>query len=198
MFLTLLITFFCCLGGSENTSTLRGETYVVNIPKGWEPGTSEKMAGKPFRRKIAGYDVTTTSRINPDRKVDCSIEISEYIKCKDYSSIQKKDSVRYATSELFASMKWHKGDNVSHQYYVDLIGKPHRHLETGEEMVLRERVWYKAGNDNIYVIRFGTTSIDTWKIWLPKIEKLVATLQEVDKEIRRSEKKEGNGSNDLI
>ena len=71
-------------------------------------------------------------------------------------------------------------------------------METGEEMVLRERVWYKAGNDNIYVIRFGTTSIDTWKIWLPKIEKLVATLQEVDKEIRRSEKKEGNGSNYLI
>ena len=42
------------------------------------------------------------------------------------------------------------------------------------------------------------THLYLWKIWLTKIEKLVATLQEVDKEIRRSEKKEGNGSNDLI
>lgn len=180
MVLAILFALICWMGEDENISVVHGETYVMNVPEGWKPGTSETMAGKPFRRKIAGYDVSTTSRINPEKNADCSIEISEYIKCKDCSLIQKRDSVMHVTSELLASMKWHRGNNISYQSYVDLIGKPHRHLETGKEMILRERVWYKAGKNNVYVIRFSTTSTDTWENCLLKMERLVATLQELD------------------
>ena len=77
-------------------------------------------------------------------------------------------------------MKWHRGNNISYQCYVDLIGKPHRHLETGKDMILRERVWYKTGESNVYVIKFSTTSTETWENWLLKMEKLVVTLKEVD------------------
>ena len=178
MFLTMFLALISWFGNGEETSVLRGETYVMNVPKGWEASTGEKMAGKPFRRKIAGYEVLTTTRIHPEKATDCSIEISEYLKCSDCSSIRRKDSLMLLSSGLIADMSWHMENDVTPGNYVDLIGKPHRHLETGKEMVVRERVWYKAGKDNVYVIKFGTTSVQTWTHWLPKMEKLVATLRE--------------------
>ena len=54
MFLTIFLALISWFGNGEETSVLRGETYVMNVPKGWEASTGEKMAGKPFRRKIAG------------------------------------------------------------------------------------------------------------------------------------------------
>ena len=38
------------------------------------------------------------------------------------------------SSGLIADMSWHMENDVTPGNYVDLIGKPHRHLETGKEI----------------------------------------------------------------
>ena len=178
MFTIAMIMMFCLFGGDKNDTILYGETYSISMIKGWELGTTEKMMGKPARRKIAGYDASITLRTHPDKNVDCSIEITEYLKCLDYLSIQKRDSARFASLELYESAKWNKRKELGCECYVDLVSVPQQHIETGEITVLRERVWYKAGRNNVYVIRLQTTSADSWRTYLPEIEKIVPSLKE--------------------
>lgn len=106
--IAMMIMLFLFNGGKDD-AVICGETYKIKMMKGWEPGTTEKMMGKPAHRKIAGYDAFITSRIHPDKNAECSIEITEYIKCRDYLAIQKRDSVTHASSGLYESTKWNKG-----------------------------------------------------------------------------------------
>lgn len=173
-----MIIMLFLFNGDKNDVVICGETYKINMMKGWESGTTEKMMGKPARRKIAGYDASIISRFHPDRKADCSIEITEYIKCRDYLAIQKRDSMIHASSGLCESIKWYKRKELGCECYVDLISSPQEHIETGEITVLRERAWYRAGRNNVYVIKFQTTSVDSWRTYLPEMEKIVASLKE--------------------
>lgn len=177
MLLVIAFLFFCSL--LETDTVVRGKTYEMNIPEGWELGTSEKMMGKPAHRMLAGHEVYITCRINPDRESECSIEISEYLRCSDWSLIQKYDSVALEKSPIINNTKWISKNKGSIKCIVDIVGKPHRHIETGEELILCERKWYMAGKNNVYTVTFSTTSSASWIEWLPKIELYVNSLKEI-------------------
>ena len=170
----LLIVFIGFSLQQDNFYKLNGDTYTMNMFIDWEPSTTEKLMGKKYERKMRGYDVTWTSRINMSE--DCSIEIQEYKKCRDYSLICSEDSLIYAQSDIFASVTWGY-DDVSYRT-VELVGVPHRHSETGKLDILREKKWYKRGKNNLYVISFGSTDEQTYLKWLPKIKRLINSLKE--------------------
>lgn len=70
---------------------LKGDTYTMKIFDGWVPSTTEKIEGKIGRRKIGRYNVTYTSRINI--KESCSVEVLEYLNCKNGISVLQRDSL---------------------------------------------------------------------------------------------------------
>lgn len=158
----------------------RGETYTMNSLEGWEPATSERIAGRPSSRKLYGFEATISSRISNDRD-GSSLQIIELIGCKDYKQIQHTDSVNHSKSDLVESVVWNYSDNEPWQSVVEIVHKPIKHPETGQESVLMRKEWYIAGVNNVYVVSYANDNKITWYKWLPKIEKLLYTLNEANR-----------------
>lgn len=85
---------------------LKGDTYTMKIFDGWVPSTTEKIEGKIGRRKIGRYNVTYTSRINI--KESCSVEVLEYLNCKNGISVLQRDSLIYKESKKYRTIVWKK------------------------------------------------------------------------------------------
>ena len=153
---------------------MKGDTYTMKIFDGWVPGTSERLAGKIARRKINGYDATYTSRIN--MKESCSIDVLEYLKCKNGASVLRKDSLMYATSNRYSHISWK--DDHSSLGNVELRTVPHKHPETGKLESEIHKTWYIQGKKSLYVITFSADDEKVYHKWLSKVKDLITTLKE--------------------
>lgn len=99
-YLFLLVVIFCTCVSAQKVSyvTLWGDTYVMNMIKGWELSTGEKLYKKPARRTVRGYEATQITRIRPKNSIKdmgASISIMEFKECRSYKLIQKQDSLNY-------------------------------------------------------------------------------------------------------
>ena len=67
----LLVVIFCTCVSAQKVSyvTLWGDTYVMNMIKGWELSTGEKLYKKPARRTVRGYEATQITRIRPKNSI---------------------------------------------------------------------------------------------------------------------------------
>lgn len=110
----LRIILLCCLfihpADIFADQWLKGDTYTMKIFDGWVPSTTERIEGKIGRRKIGRYNVTYTSRINI--KESCSVEVLEYLNCKNGISVLQRDSLIYKESKKYRTIVWKK-DNFS-------------------------------------------------------------------------------------
>lgn len=92
-----LLSIMCCVHSSTQKvayAKLHGDTYVMDMIKGWEPSTGEKLHKKPARRPIKGSETTQITRIRPKdsiKDMGASITIMEFKGCKSYRLIQKQD-----------------------------------------------------------------------------------------------------------
>lgn len=156
---------------------LHGDTYSINMIKGWVPSTGEILNKQPSRRKIAGYETTCISRICPD--YDISISITEFKKCKFYKQIQKRDSLGFVNSKKqLCSVCWSLPKKGKVKRTVDFTYNPVKHLETGKMETLRIKRWYIQGKENIYLVDFASTVASAWNQWLPEMTKLLESFQE--------------------
>ncbi len=106
----LRIILLCCLfihpADIFADQWLKGDTYTMKIFDGWVPSTTEKIEGKIGRRKIGRYNVTYTSRINI--KESCSVEVLEYLNCKNGISVLQRDSLIYKENKKYRTIVWKK------------------------------------------------------------------------------------------
>ena len=140
----LRIILLCCLfihpADIFADQWLKGDTYTMKIFDGWVPSTTEKIEGQIGRRKIGRYNVTYTSRINI--KESCSVEVLEYLNCKNGISVLQRDSLIYKESKKYRTIVWKK-DNFSLRN-VQLHSIPERHPETGELESLKQKAALSA------------------------------------------------------
>jgi hypothetical protein len=129
--------------------------------------TTEKIEGKIGRRKIGRYNVTYTSRINI--KESCSVEVLEYLNCKNGISVLQRDSLIYKENKKYRTIVWKK-DNV------ELHSIPERHPETGELESLKQKKWYIQGKKSLYVVIFSANDDKSYGKWVSKVESLTKTL----------------------
>lgn len=152
----LRIILLCCLfihpADIFADQWLKGDTYTMKIFDGWVPSTTEKIEGKIGRRKIGRYNVTYTSRINI--KESCSVEVLEYLNCKNGISVLQRDSL----------------------INVELHSIPERHPETGELESLKQKKWYIQGKKSLYVVIFSANDDKSYGKWVSKVESLTKTL----------------------
>lgn len=91
--------FILCSGCFASFSTprrsLRGETYVIEVPKGWNRPSAVRSCDEPLRRRREGYETTKFMRVYSKRKDRCGsvLTIIEVQNCKCYQEIFEKDSV---------------------------------------------------------------------------------------------------------
>lgn len=172
------LILFCSLFAGHTDAIadelIKGDTYTMKMFDGWVPGTSEKLEGKIARRKINGYDATYTSRIN--MKEACSVDVLEYLDCKNGTSVLQKDSLMYATSNGYIHISW-KDDNFS-LGNVELRTVPHKHPETGKLEYVMQKTWYIQGEKSLYVITFSADDDKVYTKWLPKVKSLIESLKE--------------------
>ena len=172
----LRIILLCCLfihpADIFADQWLKGDTYTMKIFDGWVPSTTEKIEGKIGRRKIGRYNVTYTSRINI--KETCSVEVLEYLNCKNGISVLQRDSLIYKESKKYRTIVWKK-DNFSLRN-VELHSIPERHPETGELESLKQKKWYIQGEKSLYVVIFSANDDKSYGKWVSKVESLTKTL----------------------
>lgn len=172
----LRIILLCCLfihpADIFADQWLKGDTYTMKIFDGWVPSTTEKIEGQIGRRKIGRYNVTYTSRINI--KESCSVEVLEYLNCKNGISVLQRDSLIYKESKKYRTIVWKK-DNFSLRN-VELHCIPERHPETGELESLKQKKWYIQGKKSLYVVIFSANDDKSYGKWVSKVESLTKTL----------------------
>lgn len=74
---------------------MRGETYVIEVPKGWNRPSAVRSCDEPLRRTREGYETTKFMRVYSKRKDRCGsvLTIIEVQNCKCYQEIFERDSV---------------------------------------------------------------------------------------------------------
>lgn len=183
--LLLLLGIVCCVHiDAQKVSyvKLHGDTYIMDMIKGWEPSTGEKLYKKPARRTIRGYETTYVSRVRPKcsiKDMGASISVMEFKECKSYKVIQKQDSLDYLNTHSIDSANWSVPNAAKVKSAVVLIYKADKHPETGQNQILRIKNWYVQGRSNTYVVSFATTENQIWYEELPEMEKIVLSLKEI-------------------
>ena len=170
----LLCVLLICQTDVFADEQIKGDTYTMKVFDGWVPGTTERIEGKIARRKIKGYDVTYTSRIN--LKESCSVEVLEYLNCCDGASVLQNDSLMYAKSKRYSDILW--GNDAFSLRNVELQSIPERHPEPGKLESVIQKTWYIQGERNLYVITFSANDDKVYNGWLSKVESLIVTLKE--------------------
>ena len=183
-YLFLLGIIFCTCVSAQNVSyvTLRGDTYVMNMIKGWELSTGEKLYKKPARRTVRGYETTQITRICPKNSIKdmgASISIMEFKGCRSYKLIQEQDSLNYLKDTSISSTVWHVQSSEKVKQSVVLTYKANKHPETGENQILKMKIWYVQGKKNTYVISFATAEELIWRKELSTMEKIAFSLEEI-------------------
>lgn len=180
-----LLSIMCCVHSSAQKvayAKLHGDTYVMDMIKGWEPSTGEKLHKKPARRPIKGYETTQITRIRPKdsiKDMGASITIMEFKGCKSYRLIQKQDSLDYLNMYSINSAIWSVLNSTRVKRSVVLVYKADKHPETGQNQILKIKRWYVQGKSNTYVISFATTEERTWDKELLEMEKIAFSLKEM-------------------
>ena len=175
VFRILLFCFlFICQIDASADELIKGDTYTMKIFDGWVPGTTERIEGKIARRKINGYDVTYTSRIN--MKESCSVEVLEYLDCSNGTNVLRHDSLMYAKSKRYSDISW-GNDNLSLRN-VESKSIPVKHPETGRLESIMQKTWYVQGKRSLYVLTFSADDAKVYSKWLPEVESLMTTLKE--------------------
>ena len=183
-YLFLLVVIFCTCVSAQKVSyvTLWGDTYVMNMIKGWELSTGEKLYKKPARRTVRGYEATQITRIRPKNSIKdmgASISIMEFKECRSYKLIQKQDSLNYLKDTSISSTIWDVQSSEKVKRSVVLTYKANKHPDTGESQILKIKTWYVQGKKNTYLISFATTEEQIWAKELPEMEKIALSLKEM-------------------
>lgn len=161
---------------------LYGDTFVMNMIKGWEPCTGEILAKAPARRKLSGYETTCFTRVSTSlsNKADAglSIMITEYLGCKSWKEIQKRDSLNFVNDrKRYHTVTWSMLKSGKAKQTVELVLRPVKHPETGKEECVRLKRWYIQGWGNTYVFEFASSEALAWNKWLPEMDVLINSLQ---------------------
>ncbi|EEF90683.1 hypothetical protein BACCELL_01688 [Bacteroides cellulosilyticus DSM 14838] len=154
----------------------------MNMIKGWELSTGEKLYKKPARRTVRGYEATQITRIRPKNSIKdmgASISIMEFKECRSYKLIQKQDSLNYLKDTSISSTIWDVQSSEKVKRSVVLTYKANKHPETGESQILKIKTWYVQGKKNTYLISFATTEEQIWAKELPEMEKIALSLKEM-------------------
>ena len=183
-YLFFFFFLFCTCVSAHSVSyvTLRGDTYVMNMIKGWELSTGEKLYKKPARRTVRGYETTQITRIRPKNSIKdmgAFISIMEFKGCRSYKLIQKQDSLNYLKDTSISSTVWDVQSSEKVKQSVVLTYKANKHPETGESQILKIKTWYVQGKKNTYLISFATTEEQIWAKKLPEMEKIALSLKEM-------------------
>ena len=100
MILIFLNFLFCAqLVGQvsrPDRNLLHGETYVIEVPKGWKrPSAVHSCNDEPLKRVNGKYETTKFMRVYSKRKDRCGavLTIMEIQKCASFQEIFKEDSV---------------------------------------------------------------------------------------------------------
>ena len=161
MILIFLNFLFCAqLVGQvsrPDRNLLRGETYVIEVPKGWKrPSAVHSCNDEPLKRVNGKYETTKFMRVYSKRK-DSIWASTDTTQVKViYKSVNSKNGVK---KMAFTSYK------------------AERHPETNELSALQKAEWYLQGRENVYYISF--TSCSLFLELLPQIKDIVASLKEL-------------------
>lgn len=104
MILIFLNFLFCAqLVGQvsrPDRNLLRGETYVIEVPKGWKrPSAVHSCNDEPLKRVNGKYETTKFMRVYSKRKDRCGavLTIMEIQKCASFQEIFTEDSIWAST-----------------------------------------------------------------------------------------------------
>ena len=185
MILIFLNFLFCAqLVGQvsrPNRNLLHGETYVIEVPKGWKrPSAVHSCNDEPLKRVNGKYETTKFMRVYSKRKDRCGavLTIMEIQKCASFQEIFKEDSIWASTDTtqvkvIYKSVNSKNG--VKKMAFTSY--KAERHPETNELSALQKAEWYLQGRENVYYISF--TSCSLFLELLPQIKDIVASLKEL-------------------
>lgn len=120
---------------------LRGETYVIEVPKGWKrPSAVHSCNDEPLKRVNGKYETTKFMRVYSKRKDRCGavLTIMEIQKCASFQEIFKEDSIWASTDTtqvkvIYKSVNSKNG--VKKMAFTSY--KAERHPETNELSALQ-------------------------------------------------------------
>ena len=171
----------CWASITTHRNLLRGETYVIEVPKGWKrPSAVHSCNDEPLKRVNGKYETTKFMRVYSKRKDRCGavLTIMEIQRCASFQEIFKEDSIWASTDTtqvkvIYKSVNSKNG--VKKMAFTSY--KAERHPETNELSALQKAEWYLQGRENVYYISF--TSCSLFLELLPQIKDIVASLKEL-------------------
>ena len=103
----------------------------------------------------------------------------EFKGCRSYKLIQEQDSLNYLKDTSISSTVWDVQSSEKVKQSVVLTYKANKHPETGENQILKMKIWYVQGKKNTYVISFATAEELIWRKELSTMEKIAFSLEEI-------------------